>query len=69
MSGVSLLNKNIKGVYELSSSIIKKYPFSQNNIIYIGSSKNIKKRLLTYTSKNGIITSIDWGQKFSLFWY
>lgn len=46
-----LLNKNIKGVYELSSSIIKKYPFSKNNIIYIGSSKNIKKRLLTYTSK------------------
>lgn len=49
---ISLLNKNTTGIYELSSSKDNKYPFSRNNIIYIGSSSNIKKRLLTYSSKN-----------------
>lgn len=49
---VSSLENNLNGIYELSSDKLKKYPFSQNNIIYIGSSKNLKKRLWTYTSEN-----------------
>lgn len=46
---ISVLKNNIKGIYELSSNEVKKYPYSKNNVIYIGSSKNIKKRLSTYT--------------------
>lgn len=48
---VSLLENNTEGIYELSSNKIEKYPYSKNNILYIGSSKNIKKRLSTYTQK------------------
>lgn len=50
-SNISILKNNIQGIYELSSNEIKKYQHSENNIIYIGSSKNIKKRLSTYTLK------------------
>lgn len=46
---ISLLEKNTSGIYELSTNTLKKYYFSKNSIIYIGSSKNIKKRLATYT--------------------
>ncbi len=48
---ISHLENNVKGIYELSSNKINKYPFSKNSILYIGSSKNIKKRLWTYTSE------------------
>lgn len=48
---ISLLEDNLKGVYELSSNKSNLYPFLKNKIIYIGSSSNIKKRLKTYTSK------------------
>lgn len=46
---VSLLENNTEGIYELSSNKIEKYPYSKNNILYMSSSKNIKKRLSTYT--------------------
>ena len=48
---ISLLEKKLSGIYELSTNTLKKYYFSKNSIIYIGSSKNIKKRLATYTLK------------------
>lgn len=48
---ISILENNTEGIYELSSNKMKKYSYSQNNTIYIGSSKNIKKRLSTYTHK------------------
>ncbi|MFV7790798.1 hypothetical protein ACNO6Z_08040 [Aliarcobacter lanthieri] len=48
---ISLLPNNIKGVYELSSNKIEFYPFLQNKVLYIGSSKNIKKRLRAYTTQ------------------
>jgi hypothetical protein len=48
---ISILENNVEGIYELSSNKLKEYPHSKNNTIYIGSSKNIKKRLLTYTHK------------------
>ena len=47
---ISILENNLEGIYELSSNKIKKYYHSKNNILYIGSSKSIKKRLSTYTS-------------------
>lgn len=49
---ISILENNTKGIYELSSNKMKKYSYSQNNTLYIGSSKNIKKRLATYTKEN-----------------
>ncbi|WP_419770040.1 MAG: GIY-YIG nuclease family protein [Candidatus Marinarcus sp.] len=52
------LKNNTQGVYELSSNKIEKYPFSSNNVIYIGSSQNIKKRLLTYTSQTAHTNTI-----------
>lgn len=48
---ISLLPNNLEGVYELSSNKIETYPFLTTKIVYIGSSKNIKKRLKTYTEK------------------
>lgn len=51
-------NYNTKGVYELSSNKLEKYSHSKNYIIYIGSSKDIKKRLLTYTEDNAHSNSI-----------
>lgn len=48
---ISQLPNNIQGVYELSSTKLETYPFLTNKVIYIGSSKNIKKRLSTYTSQ------------------
>ncbi|WP_148570986.1 GIY-YIG nuclease family protein [Aliarcobacter cryaerophilus] len=47
---ISLLPNNLKGVYELSSNKIETYPYLTNRVIYIGSSKNIKKKLNTYLS-------------------
>ncbi|RBQ32131.1 hypothetical protein CRU92_04950 [Arcobacter sp. FW59] len=48
---ISLLSNNIQGVYEISSNKDIIYPFLKNKVIYIGSSKNLKKRLKTYTTK------------------
>ncbi|WP_418185432.1 GIY-YIG nuclease family protein [Aliarcobacter vitoriensis] len=48
---ISLLSNNIQGVYEISSNKDIMYPFLKNKVIYIGSSKNLKKRLKTYTTK------------------
>ncbi|WP_257110083.1 GIY-YIG nuclease family protein [Aliarcobacter trophiarum] len=55
---ISYLPNNIKGVYELSSSKIEIYPFLTNKVIYIGSSKDIKKRLRTYITKYAHISEI-----------
>ena len=41
------------GVYELSSTEKINYVNYTSNILYIGSSKNIRKRLLCYTGTNG----------------
>jgi hypothetical protein len=51
-NNIESLRNNIKGIYELSTNKIEIYPYLKNNIIYIGSSNNIKKRLSTYTEKN-----------------
>ena len=48
---ISLLPNNIQGVYELSTNKVENYPFLTNRVVYIGSSKDIKKRLSTYTIK------------------
>lgn len=55
---LKLLENHLAGIYELSSNKEKKHPFSRNNILYIGSSNNIKKRLLTYSSQNAHSTNL-----------
>jgi hypothetical protein len=52
------LKYNIKGIYELSTNKMEKYPYMKNNIVYIGSSNDIKKRLFSYTIKNAHTTAI-----------
>jgi hypothetical protein len=51
-SNILNLKYNTKGIYELSTNKMQKYPYLKNGIVYIGSSNDIKKRLLTYTVKN-----------------
>ncbi|QKF59103.1 GIY-YIG nuclease family protein [Aliarcobacter lanthieri] len=48
---IAQLPNDLQGVYELSSSKLEMYPFLTNKVIYIGSSKNIKRRLRAYTEK------------------
>ncbi|MDZ7819466.1 MAG: GIY-YIG nuclease family protein [Aliarcobacter sp.] len=39
-----------KGIYELSSKRICEYPYMKIETLYIGSTNNLRKRLLSYTS-------------------
>lgn len=57
MNSIQSLKNNIKGIYELSSK--KKYPFYKTNISYIGSSKDIKRRLSSYTVRNAHSVKIE----------
>ena len=59
-SKVKVLNKenlqsliyNASGIYELLSDELEEYPYSSSTTIYIGSSKNLKKRMNTYLNNN-----------------
>jgi hypothetical protein len=55
-----LLNKEnvynmpeVKGVYQLSTSSVQNYPLHKIDIVYIGSSKTLKTRLIAYFTNNG----------------
>ncbi len=52
------LAKNTKGIYELSSLKKENYPTTKSTIIYLGSSKDLKQRLLMYTSNNAHTESL-----------
>lgn len=50
---VRLLKQNMEGIYELSSDTTYTYGVFQTNIIYIGSSKDIRSRLFQYLYNGG----------------
>lgn len=50
-TNLKFLKYKQKGIYELSLKGISNHSFVKSEIIYIGSTNNLKKRLLTYTNK------------------
>lgn len=49
---ITTIRVNLKGIYELSTTLQAPYPLRESKTIYIGSSKDIKNRLLSYVSNN-----------------
>ena len=50
---VNMLLSTLCGVYELSSQYYQHYTLVKSMTVYIGSSKNIKNRLYSYSTNNG----------------
>lgn len=51
---ITLIDKKTTGIYEISTKKDFLYPYLKSDIIYIGSSNNLKKRLYNYIHQNKI---------------